>query len=103
MELNLNVLATRALATAEKRKCNGSGYSLDVASLLKHTAGEVVEAMEAYADHLTAGSASFASELADIITCVLIIARKENIDINQALLECLEKNENRAKLRGDKR
>ena len=44
----------------------------------------------------------FASELADIVCCVLIIAGKENIDMEKALTECMEKNYLRAEGRGDK-
>ena len=44
----------------------------------------------------------FISELADIITCVLIIAAKENIDIEKAIHDVTEKNERRAAGIGDK-
>ena len=44
----------------------------------------------------------FSSELADIICCVLIIAGKEDIDIECALYDCIEKNERRANGIGDK-
>ena len=44
----------------------------------------------------------FSSELADIICCVLIIAGKEDIDIERALYDCIEKNERRANGIGDK-
>lgn len=44
----------------------------------------------------------FESELADIICCVLIIAGKENIDIEKAVLDCIEKNRKRAEGVGDK-
>lgn len=42
------------------------------------------------------------SELADIICCVLIIAGKENIDMEYALTACMEKNYMRAIGEGDK-
>ena len=44
----------------------------------------------------------FASELADIICCVLIIAGKERVDMELALTECMEKNYKRAMGVGDK-
>ena len=44
----------------------------------------------------------FSSELADIICCVLIIAGKEDIDIERAIYDCIEKNERRANGIGDK-
>ena len=44
----------------------------------------------------------FESELADIICCVLIIAGKEDIDIERAIYDCIEKNERRANGIGDK-
>jgi NTP pyrophosphatase (non-canonical NTP hydrolase) len=44
----------------------------------------------------------FASELADIVCCVLIIAGKENIDMEYALTTCMEKNYMRATGKGDK-
>ena len=42
------------------------------------------------------------SELADIVCCVLIIAGKENIDMEYALTACMEKNYMRAIGEGDK-
>lgn len=42
------------------------------------------------------------SELADIICCVLIIAGKENIDMEYALTDCMVKNYKRAIGEGDK-
>ena len=39
----------------------------------------------------------------DIICCVLIIAENERIDIEQALLKCIEKNRKRAEGTGDKK
>ena len=44
----------------------------------------------------------FSSELADIICCCLIIAEKEDIDIERAIYDCVEKNERRANGIGDK-
>ncbi len=44
----------------------------------------------------------FMSELADIVCCVLIIAGKENIDMEMALTACMEKNYKRSIGEGDK-
>ena len=41
---------------------------------------------------------NFSTELADVIMCVLIIAAHENIDIEEALKACLDKNRKRADL-----
>ena len=68
-------------------------------AILKHCAGEVCEAVEAYSDYLYENSQShrnkLAAELADIITCALIAAANEDIEIEKALQDCLKKNEAR--------
>ena len=71
---------------------------------LKHCAGEVVEACNSYNEwiynaHKTEGAerkAEFAGELADVITCVLSLCGYFQIDIEQALKDCMKKNEARA-------
>ena len=67
---------------------------------MKHCAGEVCEAVEAYSDYLYEDSKGhhdkLAAELADIITCALIAAANEDIDIEKALKDCQQKNEARA-------
>ena len=69
-------------------------------AILKHCAGEVCEAVEAYSDYLyeyiKGRQDKLAEELADIITCALIAAANEDIDIEKALQECQQKNEARA-------
>lgn len=78
--------------------------------MLKHCATEVVEAMEAWTKYQDDGvnhddyvyPSYFANELADIICCVLIICGKEQIDIEQAILDCIEKKRKRAEGVGDK-
>lgn len=60
---------------------------------LKHCAGEVVEAMEAYGR----SDADFAEELGDIIMCCLTCAGINKIDIEYSLIACQEKNAARAK------
>lgn len=100
--IDLNELAKQTLANAEKRHANGARIKTDTRSMLKHCATEVVEATEAYANRYDFGDGYFVSELADIICCALIIAGKENIDIEKAVLDCIEKNRKRAEGIGDK-
>ena len=97
---NLNELCVMAYENAAKREAKDGKVSTDTMQMLKHTATEVVEATEAYVANES--KAVFASELADIICCVLIIAGKENIDMEYALTTCMEKNYMRATGRGDK-
>ena len=69
-------------------------------AMLKHCAGEVCEAVEAYDQYLyeyiESNRNKLAAELADIITCALIAAANEDIDIEKALKDCQQKNEARA-------
>lgn len=112
---NLNELAVMAYEYAAKREAKDGKVSTDTRLMLKHTATEVVEAMEAFAELDIVREANkdtevctfddekrFASELADIVCCVLIIAGKEGIDMEYALTECMEKNYKRAIGKGDK-
>lgn len=105
---NLNELCVMAYENAAKREAKDGKVSTETMQMLKHTATEVVEATEAYQDYFYNDSdfddkkADFASELADIICCVLIIAGKENIDMEYALTACMEKNYKRAIGEGDK-
>ena len=116
--IDLNGLCAATLANAELRQKNGGHIKSDTRSMLKHCATEVVEAAEAYLELEMYKSQwdddawldipadkprmAFASELADIICCVLIIAGKEGIDIEQAITACVEKNRKRAEGTGDK-
>jgi NTP pyrophosphatase (non-canonical NTP hydrolase) len=103
---NLNELCVMAYENAAKREAKDGKVSTDTMQMLKHTATEVVEATEAYTDYeyvdKSQTKAVFASELADIVCCVLIIAGKEKIDMEMALTECMEKNYYRAIGKGDK-
>lgn len=108
--LDLNELCKKTLTNAELRQKNGGHIKTDTRSMLKHTATEVVEAMEAYTksqwqlnkNETEIEMEHFSSELADVICCCLIIAGKENIDIEKAVLDCIEKNRKRAEGIGDK-
>lgn len=128
---NLNELCVMAYENASKREAKDGKVSTNSLQMLKHTATEVIEATEACVNYLSLKQlgdmtkddevmfegleepdsayqsfcedrADFASELADIICCVLIIAGKENIDMEKALTECMEKNYYRAIGKGDK-
>lgn len=102
--LDLNELARNALETAMKREGKGQLKS-DTLPILKHCAGEVVEATDAFGELCFLGDGmpdtemyktAFADELADVITCALIAAAKEGVDIEAALLRVQEKNARRA-------
>lgn len=103
---DLNELCVMAYENAAKREAKDGKVSTDTMQMLKHTATEVVEATEAYLDYGYINKPQFkrvfASELADIVCCVLIIAGKENIDMEYALTACMEKNYKRAIGKGDK-
>lgn len=112
---DLNGLAAESAEISKKRAENGGTEPFGTLNLLKHCATEVVEAMEAYThyeedacDPLSTNSDEqnlehFASELADIICCVMIIASAEGIDIEQAITDCVAKNRKRADGMGDKK
>ena len=101
---NLNEMCVIAYENAKKREAKDGKVSTDTRLMLKHTATEVVEAAEAYNSWVdrVVNKNEFASELADIICCVLIIAGKEDIDMEKALACCMEKNYKRAIGVGDK-
>lgn len=130
---DLNELCVMAYGIAEKREAKDGKVSTDTMQMLKHTATEVVEAVESFVayrdikelaedlsatdldekwesqeepdvceEHYQRTKKQFMSELADIVCCVLIIAGKENIDMELALTECMEKNYKRAIGEGDK-
>ena len=103
--IDLNEMARDALETATEREKKGQLLS-DTMSILKHCAGEVCESVDAYSR--LAGSDNeiydaplkerYAEELADVITCALIAAAKEGVDIEAALLRVQEKNARRAEV-----
>ena len=101
---NLNEMCVIAYENAKKREAKDGEVSTNTRLMLKHTATEVVEAAEAYNSWVdrVVNKKEFASELADIICCVLIIAGKEDIDMEKALAYCMEKNYKRAIGVGDK-
>lgn len=101
--VDLNELKKKAYEYAKKRAENGGVKPLNTFNLLKHCATEVVEATYVYSECFEEDTIHFEAELADIICCVLIITENEKIDIEQALLKCIEKNRKRAEGTGDKK
>lgn len=109
--IDLEELSEVALYTAEKRMKNGANIKTDTFAMLKHCATEVIEVTEVYTksqwqlnkNEMEIELEYFASELADVIMCCLIIAGKEGIDIEEALLKVAEKNKARADGKGDKK
>ena len=110
--IDLNYLCKMAYENTCKRAEHEPDIKTETIQALKHCAGEVIEATEAYSGMSTASSImeagnlyaqkrdDFACELADIICCVLTICGKESIDIEYALTKCMEKNANRAERGG---
>lgn len=94
--MNLNKLCLEALEIAQAR-----GIKETTFETLKHCAGEVLEANEAYNDwsyiQKDELKEEFENELADIIICVLSICGAENIDIEKAIERKMKINKERAK------
>lgn len=104
--IDLNKMCYQAQEIAKKRNIE----PVTVINLIKHCADEVVECAEAYMKTnfsdkflLEESYKDFIGELSDIIMCALIIAGLEEIDIEQALKNCLKKNKARAEGKGDKK
>ena len=96
--IDLNEHAQKAQEIAFNR-WKKKGVDYHTPAILKHCAGEVCEAVEAFDQYLheyiESNRNKLAAELADIITCALIAAANEDIDIAKALQECQQKNEAR--------
>ena len=95
MTKGLNDFARECFEIAMKRE-EKQQIKCDTMSMLKHCAGEVCEAMEAWASKRNV-YVEFGDELADIITCALIMAARNCIDIEMALKRVKRKNEERGK------
>ena len=104
--IDLNKLSTEAYIVAKKRELNGANIKADTISMLKHCAGEVMEATEAYCDFVYKMTdefeEKFQDEIADIMTCCLIISGYMKFDIESALNRVMKKNRLRAEKQGDK-
>ena len=103
---DLNKLSTDAYIIAKKRELNGAKIKADTISMLKHCAGEVMEATEAYCDFVYEMTdefeEKFQNEVADIMVCCLIMSGYMKFDIESALNRVMEKNRLRAEKHGDK-
>lgn len=93
--MNLNETSQRAFEISKKRN-QYKGDDNYAISALKHCAGEVVEAVEAY-DCLRHTREDFENELADVIICILSVSGSEGIDIEQAISRKMLINEGRIK------
>ena len=104
--IDLNKLSTEAYIVAKKRELNGAFIKTAPIDILKHCAGEVMEATEAYCDFVYEMTdeyeEKFQDEVADIMTCCLIISGYMQFDIESALNRVMEKNRLRAEKQGDK-
>ena len=104
--IDLNKLSTDAYIVAKKRELNGAFIKTAPNDILKHCAGEVMEATEAYCDYAyemtDENEEKFQNEVADIMTCCLIISGYIKFDIELALNRVMEKNRLRAEKKGDK-
>ena len=95
--MDLIKASVKAYEIAQKR-----GLKENTFETLKHCAGEVLEANEAYNDWTFLESErnlkeQFENELADVIMCILSICGKQGINIEKALERVFEKNEKRAR------
>lgn len=103
--IDLNKVSTLALDIAKARKVDEVDKPGGTVRLLKHCAGEVVEAADAYREYMNAlecvedederalvSVSPFALELADVVMCCLIMAELNSIDMERAILDCVEKN-----------
>lgn len=97
--IDLNEIAGQMYEVALKREKN-SPYmnSLTSVELLKHLAGEVVEASMVYG----VSTEPYRMELGDILCITMLLAYKENFDIEKILSDVLAKNTERANKTGDK-
>lgn len=97
--IDLNEMAADMYAVATEREKNHPLMnSLTSVELLKHLSTEVVEASMAY----TVSAEPFRKELGDIMCIAMLLAHKENFDIEMMLSETLAKNTERAHKTGDK-
>ena len=102
MKIKLNECAQNALYTAAKRQYNGANVKIE--TILKHCAGEVIEAAEARSYWLLNDSNkdAYAEELADVVICVMIAAANDGVDLEKAINNKMRKNAARAAMQGDK-
>lgn len=107
--MNLNAVAQELHELSIKRAENGAHLDNTNIGLLKHCAGEVIEATNAYTrwkysdlTDIDFEREAVIDELADVIACILILCAAENIDVEKALTLCIAKNMDRVAGKGAK-
>lgn len=94
--IDLNNIARQSLKIAEHRK-----LETDALSCIKHCAGEIAEATQAIDNYQSCvceeTEKQMADEVADVTMCMLTLSAEMGINIEQAILNCLEKNRKRAR------
>jgi NTP pyrophosphatase (non-canonical NTP hydrolase) len=95
---NLNELCKTAHKIAQE---------VNTVSELIHCSVNVRETAKAYVKYVTERTNEtkclFVSGLADVVVCCMIIAAHEDIDIEKAIEDCVEKNRKRAEGMGGKK
>lgn len=89
--IDLKYLTHKSCEIAKQRAQKDKYKIMTDEAVLKYCAGEVVEAAFAAAS----SKSNLAGELGDVIVCCLICAGINNIDIEQAIRETVNKNEKR--------
>lgn len=107
--MNLNAVAAELHEISQRREQNGAPLDNTNIGLLKHCAGEVIEATNAYTRwkysdlyDIDIEREQVEDELADVIACILILCAAEKIDVEKALKKCIAKNLTRAEGKGAK-
>ena len=107
--MKINEVAKMLDEYSQQREKNGAQLNNTNLGLLKHCAGEVIEATNAYTcwkysdlTDIDFEREAVVEELADVIACILILCARENIDVEYALTQCLAKNLQRAEGKGAK-
>ena len=101
--MNLNEAAAKAYQSARQREKNV--VPVKIGDILKHCAGEVIEAATAREYMIMQdydNKHAYGEELADVIICALIAAANDGVDIEKAIKEKIKINEQRAAMQGDK-
>ena len=112
--IDLNKVAEECDKYSRMREENGAFPKND--SVLKHCAGELIEAVEAEnwlqeisnvnykwgKDDIEQAKNDYADELMDVMYCVLVLCKRAGINPEKALLKNIEKNRKRAEKKGDK-
>lgn len=112
--VDLNELAEKCDKYSRMREKNGAFGDND--DVLKHCAGEVVEAVHAWEELFRCkisvempmsekekALVDYADELMDAMYCLLVACKREGINVELALLNCIDKNRKRAEGKGDKK